>query len=358
MKKILFLVPRMNIGGAETYVYTVAVEMKKRGYDVYLASGGGQLADKLEEMGVKTFWLPIRHFWSLSAWLLERIIKKYDIDIIHANSGAAGLVATRVKRAIGIPVVYTAHGIFGNPEREYIIDELDTIVCVSEYVRQHSIKTGFNPNHLIVRYSGIDTEKFHIDEATRTQLRKQFGFDDNTLVLAVVSRIKNLKDKGHQHLLNILANYASKDNWKLLIIGKGLGVPKLKKEIMSKGISDKVIYLGHKTDVNRWLNAADIMVLPSKFETFGLVLAEGMAMGKPAVAFSVGGTPEVIKDGETGFLVEKDNEKEMYEKIKILDDNRVMLNEFSSNGIKWVQDNFTNTKMADDLEEIYKSLKK
>lgn len=104
------------------------------------------------------------------------------------------------------------------------------------------------------------------------------------------------------------------------------------------------------------LHAADLTVLPSHFETFGLVLAEGMAMGKPAIAFSVGGTPEIVKDGETGFLVEKDNEKELYERIKQLDSDRSLLKQFSENGSRWIRSQFTNHRMVDDLEVIYHEL--
>nr|WP_276625817.1 glycosyltransferase [Dialister invisus] len=89
MKRILFLVPRMNIGGAETYVYTAAKELRARGYEVFLASGGGRLADKLKAAGVRTFFVPVRQSRFLSVWRVSSIVKKYHIDIIHANSGAA-----------------------------------------------------------------------------------------------------------------------------------------------------------------------------------------------------------------------------------------------------------------------------
>lgn len=93
-------------------------------------------------------------------------------------------------------------------------------------------------------------------------------------------------------------------------------------------LSDKVLCLGHRTDVEHLLNAADLTVLPSHFETFGLVLAEGMAMGKPAIAFSVGGTPEIVKDGETGFLVEKDNEKSCMNESNSSTTTDIFLNNF------------------------------
>ncbi len=70
----------------------------------------------------------------------------------------------------------------------------------------------------------------------------------------------------------------------------------------------------------------------------------------------LGGTPEIVKDGETGFLVEKDNEKELYECIKQLDSDRFLLKQFSENGIRWVRSRFTNRRMVDDLEVIYHKL--
>lgn len=225
MKRILFLVPRMNIGGAETYVYTAAKELRARGYEVFLASGGGRLADELKTAGIRTFFVPIRQSRFLSVWRVSSIVKKYHIDIIHANSGAAGIIAARVKRNTSVPVVYTAHGILGNMKKEYVIDQLDQIICVSEYVRRDSLARGLHENHLLVRYSGIDTERFTANEEERIRLRKEFGFDKDTLVLAIVSRIKNLEHKGHGHLLSILDKCAVKKTGSSLSSEKGTGSP-------------------------------------------------------------------------------------------------------------------------------------
>ena len=98
MKNILLIVPRLNIGGAETYTALVAENLQQRGYKVYTASGGGMLADRLSQKGIPNFYLPIRFSTSLSAFLLKRIIKKYKIDLIHANSAAAGITALKVKK--------------------------------------------------------------------------------------------------------------------------------------------------------------------------------------------------------------------------------------------------------------------
>ncbi|MFR6111562.1 MAG: glycosyltransferase [Dialister invisus] len=313
------------------------------------------MADKLKAAGVRTFFVPVRQSRFLSVWRVSSIVKKYHIDVIHANSGAAGIIAARVKRNTSVPVVYTAHGILGNMEKEYVIDQLDQIICVSEYVRQDSIARGFHEDHLLVRYSGIDTERFTANEEERIRLRKEFGFDKDTLVLAIVSRIKIWNIKATDIFSPYWTSVAVKKTGSSLSSEKERA-PLLKTKIRTMHLSDKVLCLGHRTDVEHLLNAADLTVLPSRFETFGLVLAEGMAMGKPAIAFSVGGTPEIVKDGETGFLVEKDNEKELYERIKQLDNYRSLLRQFSENGVRWIRSQFTNRRMVDELEVIYHKL--
>ena len=117
---------------------------------------------------------------------------------------------------------------------------------------------------------------------------------------------------------------AVKKTGKLLVIGKGNGLPLLKTKIRAMHLSDKVLCLGHRTDVEHLLNAADLTVLPSRFETFGLVWRRAWLWENRPSLFRRrhAGNRE---DGETGFLVEKDNEKELYECIKQLDSDRSLL---------------------------------
>lgn len=356
MSRVLLLVPRMNIGGAETYVFTVAKGLKQRGHEVFVASAGGQLADKLETYGIKTIFLPVRFNIKLAAHLLSRIVKKYAIDIIHANSGDAGCVAALVKRQTNIKVVYTAHGLFGDYQREYIINEVDKIICVSNFVKQKALAQNFTESKLVTCYCGVDLERFTANQDVRAVLRKKYGISEDTLVLAIVSRIKNLSHKGHQDLFKILKDYAPQADWRLMVIGKGKGLLKLKWTVYKMGLQQRVLVLGHRTDVEYLLNMADLLVLPTNFETFGLVLAEAMAMQKPAIAYSVGGTPEVINDGQTGYLIEHHNLQAMYKRIKYLDEHRDVLKKMSTAARSWVAQNFDNKTMLDQIENIYQEV--
>ena len=356
MSKILFLVPRMNIGGAETYVYTLAMELHKRGEEVFIASAGGKLADKLAQLGIKTFFLPVRFSKMLSGYLLLRILKKYKIDILHANSGAAGEVAAWIKSKLNIKVVYTAHGVFGNFEREYIIDRCDKIICVSNYVKQHALELGFTKDKLVTLYTGIDSKKFTPNPEVRKLLRQQYGIDDDTLVLGIVSRIKNFKQKGHGDLLDLFSSFPEAKSWKLIVVGKGNGLIPFKLKAKKLGLENNIICLGHRTDVEYVCNAIDILVLPTMMETFGLVIAEAMALGKPAVVYSVGGTPEVVVDGKTGYLIEHKNITAMYKAIKKLADNKKLLEAMGQNASQWVRSSLELEKFIDNIETVYKEL--
>lgn len=357
MKNILLLVPRLNIGGAESYVALVARSLKLLGYNVYLASAGGALATKLQQEGIKHFFLPIRLSKYISGILLKRIIKKYNIEIIHANSEAAGIVAvkTRQKYNLDIPIVYTAHGVLPAKVKD-IINQVDKIIAVSNFSREAAIKEGVSANKIEVVYNGVDIDKFKPHEEKRNLLRKKYNIPQDAFTMIIVSRIKNLRNKGHQHLLNVLSEYEVSKYWHLVVIGKGKGLSDFKQKIKEYNLQNRVHLLGHKTDVENYEDMADVVVLPSYFETFGLVLAEGMAMEKPAVAFSVGGVPEVIEDNKTGFMVDYDNDDELVEKLAILAKNPDLCKQMGIQARKKVAKDFANEIMIKKLEEIYDSL--
>ena len=357
MKNILLLVPRLNIGGAESYVALVARSLKLLGYNVYLASAGGALATKLQQEGIKHFFLPIRLSKFISGLLLKRIVEKYNIDLIHANSEAAGIVAvkTRNKYKLDIPIVYTAHGVLPAKVKD-IINQVDKIIAVSNFSREAAIKEGFSADKIEVVYNGVDINKFKPHNEKRNLLREQYNIPQDAFTMIIVSRIKNLRNKGHQHLLNVLSEYEVSKYWHLVVIGKGKGLGGLKQKIKEYNLQDRVHLLGHKTDVENYEDMADVVVLPSYFETFGLVLAEGMAMEKPAVAFKVGGVPEVIEDNKTGFVVDYDNDDELVEKLAILAKNPDLCKQLGIQARKKVAKDFANEIMIKKLEEIYKSL--
>ena len=353
MKNILLAVPRMNIGGAETYVKELALGLKQRGYNVYVASGGGVLANELMKQGIRHFFVPMRLHPVIAAWLLGRIVKKYKIDILHANSAAAGIAAVRLKDKYPVKIVYTAHGVFGHNAKERTIQKADQIICVSEFVKNYAREKGYAAEKLTTIYTGIDTNKFCPQKEAGRRLRQLYHLTEATFTLAITARIKNLQNKGHLDILEVLTRYNKAAGWHLFVIGKGRALGRLKAEIKHRGLEDRVHCLGHSSAVQNILAVADVVVLPSKLETFGLVLAEAMAMEKPAVAYAVGGTPEVIADGKTGFLARLGDINDLYEKLSLLADNPLCCQEMGQAARLWVRGRFSQEKMLDEVEALY-----
>ena len=358
MKHILLVVPRMNIGGAESYVATLALALQQKGFRVSVASGGGMLAEQLKQAGISQHFLPLRLSTGLSAWMLAKIIRKEQVDLVHANSAAAGIAAVKTKQRYlpDLPVIYTAHGVFGHNEKERLLDHCDQILCVSDFVRRDAAAKGYCREKLRTLYNGIDTERFVPGCQERASLREKMGIPEDAFVLAIVSRIKNLHDKGHGDLLEILSSDVRAKNWHLLVIGKGKALSSVQAVAKAKQMTDRVHCLGHVLDVENYLDAADLMVLPSKFETFGLVLGEAMAMGKPAIAYRAGGTAEVIADGISGYLAAPQNRQELADKICLLAENPKLCQKMGIAAREWVTEKFPYDKMMKELLLVYKQL--
>ena len=353
MKNILLIVPRLNIGGAETYTAMVAENLQQRGYTVYTASGGGMLADKLSQKGIPNFWLPIRFSTSLSAFMLKHIIKKYNINLVHANSAAAGITALKFKqRYKDIPVIFTAHGVLNNNHKEFILNDCDKIICVSKFLQNDCLQKGFNKNKLITIYTGINKDKFN-NQIDGSIIRQQLNISQDAFVLSLVARIKNLTNKGHLDMLNILKNHTEANNWHLIVIGKGKSLHKLKSMIKDYQLERQIHCVGHQLDVAKYVAASDVIVLPSYFETFGLALAEGMAMGKPGITYNIGGCPEVVQNNKTGFVVDYKNEEAFFQKLLLLYKDKNLYNQMATAAETDIKKRLSCDKMMDELEHLY-----
>ena len=357
---LLLVVPRLNIGGAESYVYQLAKHLKAMGYRIYVASWGGLLANQLCDLGITHYKVPIRLHKGFAAMMLEKIIRRHNIQLVHANSGAAGQAAALACKRVNIPWVYTAHGWLNFKEQQSDIAQAQRIICVSNYLKNRFLTEGYlDPEKLVTIYNGIDTTTYSPtpeNSSKGTWLRDKWGVTKSEFLLGIVSRVARLNMKGHMDLLDILKNYEETRNWKLVIIGKGKYLPILKYRAWKYGIYDRIIFAGHHTDMPAALSAIDVMAFPSKLETFGLAAAEAMAMEKPVVTYAVGGLPEVIDNGSTGFLVEKNNIKAFYEALCQICNNTDLKKKFSLNSRQKVIEAFSYQPTTDRISKLYNTI--
>jgi glycosyltransferase involved in cell wall biosynthesis len=181
------------------------------------------------------------------------------------------------------------------------------------------------------------------------------GIALDTPIFGTVAVFRNLK--GHRYLLAGTRNIVrSCPQAKLLLVGEGPQESNLRKLIAEYGISSAVIMPGFREDIPQVLNTLDVFVFPSLQEALGTAVLEAMAMKKPVVATRVGGIPEVVREGETGYLVEPGNSGAVAERvIPLLQDKDLRL-KMGMQGRRRVEEYYDNRLMVQRIEQLYQRL--
>jgi len=244
---------------------------------------------------------------------LSRIMKEYRPDVVHSRNWGAieAVVAARIS---GVPVaIHSEHGyevdmIAGLPIRRRIIRRTvypmaDAIFTVSSELRDyHARQAWFDAARIRVVHNGVETRKFQPDARMREEARRKLGISADEFVVGSVGRMVAIKD--HPTLLQAAAELARRGvNVRVLLAGAG---PELENHramvTATPELAQRVNFLGPTGNVAEVLNAIDVFVLPSLLEGMSNTILEAMACGIPVVATRVGGNPELVQDGATGWL--------------------------------------------------------
>ncbi len=365
MEKILYIITQSDWGGAQRYVFDLAINLQKSQYRtaegaVHIAAGGsGPLFDRLEAQKLPTTRLkhlkrPINPYHDLMAYFeIKKLLNHINPDIVHLNSSKAGFLGSLAAKKVGIAkIVYTAHGfVFNEPLpawKKWLYKKIelasskliDKIICVSDFDRQTGIAGGIDSEKLITIHNGIDVDTMNFlpreqailslrGAAATKQSNQRNGqglqenlkqHDDKIAAVGstlprndrVIGCVANFyPSKG----LDILIQAMTKIDATLIIIGDGPEKKNLQLIAYNLQLQDKVLLVGSVPDAFKYLKAFDLFVLPSRKEGLPYVLLEAAAAGVPIVATKVGGVPEIISDRQNGYLVQPDNTGELVDKI-------------------------------------------
>jgi L-malate glycosyltransferase len=355
---ILFIANHLNAGGISSYLFTLASGLKEKGHNVYVASSGGNLLDKFTKAGIAHIQVPLRTKSEVSPKIifsffkLNTQVKKLNIDLLHSNSRTTQVLGDLLSRYRGIAHVFTCHGFF-KPKlsRRFFPCWGEAVVAISLQVKEHLILDfKLDERKISVINNGIDTGNFG-DFSAREKIRKDLGVNDAFLV-GIIARLSDVK--GHIYLIRAMRNVIkSLPSVKLLIIGQGKMKPALLKEVNDLGIKDNVLFLPEAENTRELLSAMDVFVMPSLQEGLGLALMEAMAQGLAVVGSSVGGIKTLIQDKLNGLLVaSKDVAGLTQAIIKLLSD-PAMRRDLGKNARKFITDNFSREKMAEQTGRVY-----
>ena len=298
---------------------------------------------------------------------LLRIIRKYDIDIIHAHSVVpTGLIGTIVAKIVRKPIIITGHGMdITNFENSYFFKKLilfslnncNKTIAVSEDLAQKMKSLGIHQSNISVLRNGVDTTRFK--PLKNKDLREKYKIKDKEILTLFVGYLDTFK--GIFEMINTF-NKIKKDNdaAKLMIVGTGPKKSELQNRVHDLGLEKSVIFTGNvePENIQKYYQAADIFVLPSHVDSGGppLVFMEAMACGLPVIGTNVGGIPEGIENGVNGFIVPPRNVDKLAKKLEILIKDENLRKEFGNNSLRKINENsMTLEKKAGKLINLYRN---
>ncbi len=324
---VCIAITKSNMGGAQKYVLTLATELKNRCHRVTVIAGGdGELFQNLDHIGIDYIRLSnsqrdISIFKEFKLLIeLYRILKGLRPDILHLNSSKIGGMGGVAGRCAGTGrIIFTAHGWAFNENRPkwqkiasyffywLIIQLCDRTICVSKKTREQILALPFVKNKTSIVYNGIPVPDFYTREDARTKLAAQFPFLDlNKKWIAVLAELHPVK--GHDILIEALSDmHTETTGYQVLFLGSGQAEQDLKMLVSQKSLTTQVFFAGFVENASMYLKAFELSILPSRSEAMPLAVLESGLAGTLVIASEVGGIPEILTNGETGYLFAKED---------------------------------------------------
>jgi glycosyltransferase involved in cell wall biosynthesis len=317
-KVVLHVITTINRGGAENHLVELIGGQCSNGWKVTVAflKGDAYWSAALRSLGVQVIHLSLERYGDLTPWLrLRRLIQALRPAIVHAHLPPAELYARLALLGVRPSPVFliTKHNdkpFFSAPGANglarWVARGARRIIAISDAVNQYMRERTHIPASMLVTvHYGIDVAPFlGVSEEQRAATRASFGCPSDSMLIGTVARL--VPQKGLHILLDGYARYRATANRasRLVLVGAGPLLTPLSQQAESLGIRNHVVFAGFRDDIPYVHAALDLFVLTSVHEGFGLVLLEAMAAGRPILATKVGAIPEVVIDGETGYLVE------------------------------------------------------
>lgn len=354
--KTLYLITGLGGGGAEKVVADLADQMSQRGHEVKIAYLKGEVLVRPENASIELVYLGLETLTDTRKAYqnYKQLLIRFSPDVIHAHMVHANIFARISRQFYDVPrLICTAHnsnegGALRRLAYRYTNHLSNLNTNVSHEATEKFIKDRAFKKDAITIYNGINLSKFH---KITTSDKHEF-YEDNVKVILAVGRFNIQKD--YMNLLEAikLLKKNSDIKFKLLIAGDGELRSLIETKIIEFGLIKEVVLLGRRNDIPDLMSLADVFVLSSAWEGFGLVVAEAMACETFVIATDCGGVKEVM--GGHGILIPPKNSSALAEAIELFfskAQTEIRLNNI--NALNYVENTFALTKILDQWLEIY-----
>jgi glycosyltransferase involved in cell wall biosynthesis len=349
--------------GGQNQVLLTVLGMRALGHRAMLiAHPAGELRQRARE-GLELIPLTPKIEMDLSAaWRLARVIGQEQPDVVHAHDphgvAMAALALSMSTQATKPPLIAARRVDFhlkGNALSRWKYHQVDCFICASEFIRRMLIADGVDEERAVTVHEGIDLG--HVEAAPAADLHAEFWLPRDAPIVGNVAAL--VPHKGHRHLLDAAVLVVQKvPDARFIIAGEGELREVLERQIKDLRLEKHVLFAGFRPDVLSVHKAFDIFVMSSSTEGLGTSLLDAMACGKPVVATSAGGIPEVVVDGQTGILVPpRDHEAMARALIALLGDEHAQ-QVMGAEGRLRVRERFTAERMVQETLAIYRRVAK
>ena len=366
---ILLISPQLypcRTGGLEIYNYHLAKGLAERGHKVWVLTRCRYDWDNknISPVRLNARFLLNPTLSTLSHIFLELMKLRDKVDVIHAPYTSNSVVAYPMVLAKSIFDIHYAlclHGGGMHAWKRKTLQKLyfkhaDTIIATSESLRREYEKRSGRRISIMIP----PAIPYNESKISKEELRRKYGFSDDDKVILFVGSLKRIKgsDTLLYAFLGLGRTYVECNNLKLLYVGDGPMKSMLVEKVREKSLDRFVRFLGtipHE-EIHHIYKLADVYVIPSLFEGAPLALLEAMFNGLPIIGTDVSGINDLIRDGETGLLFEKENAEDLMEKIKELLENRSLSRELGKAARKDHLENYGFEHEISQHIELYSKL--
>ncbi|HYE26462.1 MAG TPA: N-acetyl-alpha-D-glucosaminyl L-malate synthase BshA [Clostridia bacterium] len=366
-------------GGSGVVATELGIELAQRGHDVHFISYSQpiRLTDPhpnihFHEVEVSNY--PLFEYPPYDLALASRmaeVAELYELDLLHVHyaipHSVSALLAKQmlacdhVRSRRRLPFVTTLHGtditLVGLdhsylPITRFSIEQSDGVTAISKYLREKTVEEFETRNRIEVIHNFVNCDLYRRDPKTRER-RQEYAKDDERILLHLSNfrPVKRVTD-----VIEVFDRVQKKIPAKLVMMGDGPDRSKAEWLAQKKGLQNRVLFLGKQDRIHEKLAVADVMLLPSELESFGLAALEAMASEVVPVATRVGGVPEVIDHGETGYMAPVGALDEMANyAIDVLGDD-AKLREMGKLARYTAQSRFCSTKIIPQYEAFYREV--
>jgi glycosyltransferase involved in cell wall biosynthesis len=352
--------------GLESELLGLAMQMSKKGHEVFITGrfknfeGESRVIDNIKFVNIKIPNFRDERLHEIGSAILyskrvANVIKKLDVDILSLNERFSAIYPAKLE----IPKTFTTH----NPDamdfykkfainhnlinllffdvknrfEERIFLNSEEIIALNSHIENYLNMKGFINTSVIP--NAIDPDKYSDN-----------GNENFILYAGRLNQVKGIK-----YLIDAFSQLESDHT--LLLIGSGPEEQKLKSMLNSE-LAERIIFISHvnKTKLIDYMSKCAFLVLPSLFETFGVVLIEAMASGKPVIASDIPGPNDIIENGYNGFLFEKGNVDQLKNFLKILIENDSLRKRMGINARKTVENKYTFQKISEEYLKVFNKL--